>query len=115
MTLKSKSSSKTKAKSAPKKASKKAPASTMTRGATVLHKLHGDTQRMLKLEWNADHNDFVGTPVSLQEAANIASKANPPFCKNTLNDPTKKYYCEFSVPDNEYICTLVDANDPRCR
>jgi hypothetical protein len=83
--------------------------------ATVLHKLQGDPQRMLKVEWNADQNGFVGTPVSLQEASQIASSANPPFCRNALDDPTKKYYCEFSVQDNEYICTLVDTNDPRCR
>lgn len=113
MVSKPKSSSKTKAKKQ-KSAPKKAMTSTVTR-ATVLHKLHGDTQEMLKLEWNTAHNDFVGTSVSLQEASNIASKTHPPFCKNTLSDPTKKYYCEFSVPDNEYICTLVEASDPRCR
>ncbi len=83
--------------------------------ATVIHKLHGDPQRMLKLEWSADHNDFVGTPLGLPEAAHIASNANPPFCKNKLDDPTHKYYCEFSVQDNQYICTLVDADDPRCK
>jgi hypothetical protein len=98
----------------PKSTQKTARTPTMTRGATVLHKLHGDPQRMLKLEWNADHNDFVGTPVGVQEAAHIAANANPPFCKNTIDDPTKKYYCEFSVQDNQYICSLVDSNDPRC-
>src|ERR1700688_1750629 len=105
--------SKSRKAKAPKQkgAPKKSPMLTTTRRATILHKLHGDPQRMLKLEWNADRNDFVGTPVSLQEAADIASNAHPPFCKNTLNDPTKKYYCEFSVHDNEYLCTLVDAND----
>jgi hypothetical protein len=98
----------------PKSTPKKPQASTITRRATVLHKLHGDPERMLKLEWNADHNDFVGTPVSLQEATNIAATTHPPFCKNTLDDPTQKYYCEFSVQHNQYICTLVDAQDPRC-
>jgi hypothetical protein len=113
MSSKPRSSSKTKAKS-PKSASKKAVPSTVA-PATVLHKLHRDTKSMLKLEWSADHGDFVGSPVSLHVAANIASKANPPFCKNTLNDPTKKYYCEFSIQYNQYICSLVDADDPRCR
>lgn len=98
----------------PKSVPKTARMPTMGRSKTVLHKLHGDAQRMLKLEWSADHNDFVGAPVSLQEAAHIASNNNPPFCKNTIDDPTKKYYCEFSVKDNQYICTLVDSNDPRC-
>jgi hypothetical protein len=86
----------------------------VTHKATVIHKLHGDPQRMLKLEWSADHNDYVGTPLSLPEAAHIASNANRPFCKNKLDDPDHKYYCEFSVQDNQYICTMVDADDPRC-
>jgi hypothetical protein len=70
---------------------------------------------MLKIEWNSDHNDFVGTAVSLREAADITTRSNPPFCKNKLNDPSRKYYCEFNVEDNEYVCIEVEANDPRCR
>jgi hypothetical protein len=97
-----------------KRPSKAVLASKMKRDTTVLHKLHGDPKRMLKLEWSADHNDFVGTPVNLNEAARITSNANPPFCKNKLDDPAQKYYCEFSVQDNQYVCTLVDADDPRC-
>ena len=94
---------------------KRVRASTMARAATALHKIGGDPQRMLKLEWSAEHNDIVGTAISMQEASHIALNANVPFCKNTIDDPTHKYYCEFSVEDNQYICTLVDANDPRCR
>jgi hypothetical protein len=110
-TAKTKATKATKSKSTPKKAR----TSTMTRAATVLHKIDGDPQRMLKLQWSTDHNDFVGTPISMQEATKIALNANAPFCKNTIDDPTHKYYCEFSVEYNQYICTLVDANDPRCR
>jgi len=87
----------------------------LNRGAVALHKLQGDPQRLLKVEWSVDHKDFVAQPVSLQEAVHITGAAKVPFCKKTIDDPTKKYYCEFSVQDNQYICTLVDADDPRCR
>ena len=113
MASKPKPPSKTKAK-AKARVPKKATTSTVT-PAPVLYKLRGDKQNVLKLEWNADHGDIVGSTVSLEEAADIASKKNAPFCKNKLNDPTKKYYCEFSTQDNEWICEVVDADDPRCR
>lgn len=80
----------------------------------VFHKLHNDDERMLKIEWSDDHNDLAASPVSMRHAAQAAKLSNPPFCKNKLNDPTRKYYCEFDAEANQYICIEVDANDPRC-
>lgn len=85
------------------------------RDIAVVHRLKDDPHNMLKVAWSDDHNDFVATPVSGPEAAEIAIRANPPFCKNKLKDPTRKYYCEFDVGANEYVCIEVDANDARCR
>jgi hypothetical protein len=113
MASKQKPASKVKAKNQ-KRAPKQTAASTAP-SAPVVYKIRGDTQNMLKLEWSADHGDVVGSPVSMKEAVDIAAKNKAPFCKNTLSDPTKKYYCEFSTQDNEWICDLVDADDPRCR
>lgn len=82
--------------------------------AAVFHKLHNDDERMLKIEWSEVHNDLAASPVSVEHAARAARQSNPPFCKNKLNDPTRKYYCEFDTDANQYICIEVDANDPRC-
>ena len=99
----------------PKQKSESKKAQTTTGRKTItLHKIQGDPHRLLKVEWHARRKEFVGTPVGLQEASHMTLSNNLPFCKNTLDDPSKKYYCEFSVQDNQYICSLVDADDPRC-
>lgn len=109
-----------KSKKTIKKTAKKARTPSRTKPATksppaaVFHKLHDDNERMLKIEWSDDHKGLAASPVSVAHAAQAARRANPPFCKNKLNDPTRKYYCEFNTDANQYICIEVDANDPRC-
>jgi hypothetical protein len=79
-----------------------------------LHRSADEPGKMIKFEWSPQLKKYAGTLVNGDQAAEIARQQNPPFCKPTLHDPSKKYYCQFSFEDNQYICTLVDANDPRC-
>jgi hypothetical protein len=98
------------------------PQSTKTTGARSstktkkidLHRSADEPEKMIKFEWSSKLRKYAGSAISADQAAGIAKDQNPPFCKPTLNDPSKKYYCEFSVENNQYICTLVEANDPRC-
>lgn len=51
--------------------------------------------------------------VDRHQAQMFAVENHPPKVVPIPGDPTHALYCEWSTADNQYICDIIDANDPR--
>jgi hypothetical protein len=88
---------------------KKAPA----RKSFEVHRLADSTHKLVRVERTGRSKNMVATVLDRSEAERLAAELHPPKIIPIRNDPDHVIRCDWSINNNEYICVVIDADDPR--
>ena len=80
-----------------------------------LHRIAGDSQRLMKTEWADDGTLLNRMPINIAQARRITAKTNAPFCFENIEQPGTKYYYYWDERHNMWAYLIVPADDPRCK
>ena len=86
-----------------------------TQNMFKMHLIKGAPDSVAKLEWDTDAQSFEAEVLTMSNAIAYVTAVKPPKIVPVRGDKTKVMRCDWSIIDNQYICDILDANDPKAQ